>query len=232
MKHTGRRAARPKGSPSMLSGLLFRAYRTENNRLRRFLLGLAARLEDGEMYSQTMRRIFREYHRVEIGMYTHGSCFELSHVDPCTKIGRYCSIAADVRIFNQNHPMGFRSTHGFFFNHALEFCSEYLVRLIPLEVGNDVWIGCRAIIMPNVRSIGDGAVIAAGAVVNKDVPPYAIVCGNPARVVRYRFEPDTVRLLRESRWWERSIEELESVKQDFLRPLQEEDPEIVSAGGT
>jgi acetyltransferase-like isoleucine patch superfamily enzyme len=78
----------------------------------------------------------------------------------------------------------------------------------PLKIGNDVWCGVNSIILPNVREIGDGAVVAAGAVVNIDIPPYAIVAGNPARIVRYRFEKEVVDELLESKWWEKSIEEI------------------------
>ena len=71
----------------------------------------------------------------------------------------------------------------------------------PIHIGHDVWIGYGAIIMDGV-TIGTGAVVAAAAVVTKDVPPYAIVAGVPARIIRYRFDDDTIRRLLESRWWD------------------------------
>lgn len=222
---------RKKGSPTVISPLLFHFYRIDNNRLRKLILSLTRKLENDDFCSQTLRRLFSYYHKVEIGMYTHGGCFELSHIDPYTKIGRYCSIASEVRVFNQNHPLNFKSTHGFFFNPVLKFCDDYLANFIPLEIGNDVWIGCRAIIMPNVRRICDGAVIAAGAVVNKDVPPYAIVCGNPARVVRYRFSQGKIKELLESRWWEKPIEDLQRNREDYLQPLEEGNVDEDSVGG-
>ena len=85
-----------------------------------------------------------------------------------------------------------QSTHAFFFNPYFKYCTEDNLESIPLTVGNDVWIGHNAIIMPNVKSIGDGAVIAAGSVVNKDIPAYAVVVGNPARIVRYRFSKEKI----------------------------------------
>jgi hypothetical protein len=78
------------------------------------------------------------------------------------------------------------------------------------EIGNDVWIGDRAFIMAGVR-IGDGAVVAAGAVVTKDVPPYAVVGGVPARIIKYRFDQPTVDKLLELKWWRYDISEFGEV---------------------
>jgi serine acetyltransferase len=82
--------------------------------------------------------------------------------------------------------------------------------------------------MPGVSRVGDGAVIAAGAVVNKEVPPYAVVVGNPARVVRFRFSAPTIARLLASRWWEKSIQEIVPDIQQYVRPLepQQEFPEV------
>jgi len=107
--------------------------------------------------------------------------------------------------------------HGFFFNPKLGFVSEGLTRS-PLTIGNDVWLGHNSIIMPNVTSVGDGAVVAAGAVVNKDVPPYAVVVGNPGRVVRYRFDPATIERLLAERWWDKDIEDLRPDIDEYSRP--------------
>ena len=166
---------------------LFKLYRIHNNRLRRIILKILYRLENGDIYSPTLRKIFKEYHIVEIGIYSHGACFIPGQIDKYTKIGNYCSIAPTASVMNRNHPMEYKSTHGLFFNPLLDVCEKDKIEYIPLEIGNDVWIGHNAIIMPNVKIIRDGAVIAAGAVVNKDVPPYGVVVGNPGRVVRYRF---------------------------------------------
>jgi len=204
----------------MLAWMLFKLYGIDRHNIRRFIVWIVKKLEKGEYYSRTLRKIFRHYHAVDIGMYTHGGCFREWVVDPETTIGRYCSIAVGVRILTENHPMDFQSTHGFFFNPKLKYSAKNLVWRKPLTIGNDVWIGYNAIIMPNVSSVGDGAVIAAGSVVNKDVPPYAVVVGNPARTVRFRFSPETINQLRASRWWEKSISELEPEIQNFQRPLE------------
>jgi acetyltransferase-like isoleucine patch superfamily enzyme len=89
-----------------------------------------------------------------------------------------------------------------------------------LSIGNDVFIGHNAIILPTVEQIGDGAIIGAGSVVHKDVAPYAVVTGNPARVVRYRFSEKTIAQLLESRWWLRTIDELSSEIDSFQRPIE------------
>jgi hypothetical protein len=82
---------------------------------------------------------------------------------------------------NVNHPLAFWSTSGLFFNPANGLCDSWLVEHDPLEIGNDVWIGANAVILPEVNRISDGAVIDAGAVVNRDVPAYAVVLGNPGQ---------------------------------------------------
>ena len=121
-------------------------------------------------------------------------------------IGNYCSIANDVVIGLGKHPLNLFSTSTVFYRKEntlnvklvekdYEF-DEYL----PVSIGSDVWIGARAIIMDGVN-IGDGAVVAAGAVVTKDVPPYAIVAGVPSKIIKYRFEKNKIKELLESKWW-------------------------------
>jgi len=197
-----------------LSSLLYKMYGGRGI-VRKLATRLICCLEGGEYYSQTLRRIFKDYHGVEIGLYSHGGCFVPGQFDRFTSIGRYCSMAKSLRAMNRNHPLEYKSMHGFFFNPALKYCSEDKINYIPLKIGNDVWIGHNAIIMPNVKNISDGAVIAAGAVVNKDIPPYAVVVGNPSRVVRFRFSKEIIEELIASRWWEKSIEEIKPVIGEF-----------------
>ena len=125
-------------------------------------------------------------------------------------IGRYCAVAKHVDIGLSNHPTTWLSVNGRFYfpKHSgwHEIMPKPVYCGIPFRetafstVGNDVWIGDHVIIMGGV-SIGDGAVIAAGAVVTKDVPPYAIVGGVPARVLKYRFDEATVKELLSLQWW-------------------------------
>ena len=203
----------------MSNRLLVKLYAVK--RLRGLVLRAARRLEGGEFRSTTLREIFVKYWDVEVGLYTHGGCFEPYMVDVQTKIGRYSSIASGARIVNHNHPLSFKGTSGLFFNPELGLCDRWLVDHNPLEIGNDVWIGANAVIMPEVNRIGDGAVVGAGAVVNRDVPPFAVVLGNPARVVKYRFSDEVIARLLEEKWWEKDVDELAKEIGEFQVPMDE-----------
>lgn len=128
-------------------------------------------------------------------------------------VGRYCSIALDVKFPGPRHPVELLTTSAFIMGSPAEPWSAYLrdrgrefgnLQPNPQKkgtvIGNDVWIGQNAAIMRGLQ-IGDGAVIAASAVVTKDVPPYAIVGGNPARFIRWRFPQPVIEELRALRWW-------------------------------
>lgn len=178
---------------------------------------LAKSSEGGEMTSGTLREIFRRYHGVTVGDYTHGGCFTPHAFGRGTTIGRYSSIARSAFAATLNHPMDRKSMHGYFFNPGLGYTQDERV-YSQLSIGNDVWLGHNSIIMAGVNHIGDGAVIGAGAVVFKDVPPYAVVVGNPARVVRYRFSPETIQDLLAERWWERDMLDLKRDLGAFTTP--------------
>jgi virginiamycin A acetyltransferase len=127
-------------------------------------------------------------------------------------IGKYCALATGVRFImaGANHPTSGVSTFPF----AI-FGGEWRERTVDLiyemphggdtVVGNDVWIGYQAMIMPGIQ-IGDGAIVAAGSVVSRDVPPYGIVAGNPARLVRTRFDEADVARLLAAAWWDWPVE--------------------------
>ena len=153
-------------------------------------------------------------------MYSHGGCFDPGKFPPGTTIGRYCSIAKSVVVMNVNHPMNLKSSHAFFFNPGIGYSKIDLAEYSPLVIGNDVWIGYNALILPSCSHIGDGAIIGAGAIVHKNIPPYAVVVGNPCRVVRFRFSKEIIDDLLASRWWEKSIEELADDLPSFQRPLE------------
>ena len=120
----------------------------------------------------------------------------------------YRSIASGVRIFRANHPSGRFTTHPILYNPAMGYVAKDMLERPPLEIGHDVWIGANAIILPGVSRIGNGAVIGAGSVVTKDVGPYEIVAGNPARAIRMRFDERQIAALESSRWWELDRHEL------------------------
>lgn len=130
------------------------------------------------------------------------------------KIGKFCAVANMVRIGAPNHPMLRPSQHRFTYvpeyyephvNRDTDFFTDR--RAARITIGHDVWIGHAAIILPGVK-IGDGAVIAAGAVVNRDVQPYMVVGGVPARPIRERFSHSVAARLQEIAWWNWSDAEL------------------------
>ncbi|PSM50623.1 acetyltransferase [Chroococcidiopsis sp. CCALA 051] len=132
-------------------------------------------------------------------------------------IGKFCSIASDCKIGLGSHPTrSFVSTHPIFFSTrkqaGLTFSDkDYFKECDLITIGNDVWIGTNTIILDGV-SIGDGAIIAAGAVVTKDVAAYAIYGGVPAKLIRYRFEKEVVDFLLKFKWW---LKDEEWLKQNF-----------------
>ncbi|MBO9616383.1 MAG: CatB-related O-acetyltransferase [Dyadobacter sp.] len=140
-----------------------------------------------EMDSDLLRELFQIQYRVAVGKYSYG-CFDPERIPAGTQIGRYCSFGPGVRIFNGNHGINWASTHPYLYNPRLGYVEQERISRNALVIGDDVWIGANAIILPNVGSIGTGAVIGAGAVVTKDVPAFAIVAGNPATFIRSRFE--------------------------------------------
>lgn len=201
------------------SAILVWAYRAPSARVRRLIRKLILWREGGELRSESLRQIFAAYHGVEVGLYSYG-CFTPRDIPPGTRIGRYCSIAPGVVIFNANHPLEHRSLHPFFYNPELGVVPEETITRGKIVIGHDVWIGRNALITPRVRSIGNGAVVGAGCVVTRDVPAYAVVAGNPGRVIRYRFPHVIQEQIEASRWWERSIEELRGCVDAFVSPVQ------------
>jgi acetyltransferase-like isoleucine patch superfamily enzyme len=117
-------------------------------------------------------------------------------------IGRYCSIARNVAIGPGNHNLSSVSTHPFLYSVKYKFITNNIKPLknIPPIIGNDVWIGMNSTILNNVE-IGDGAIIGAGSVVTKDVKPYSVVGGVPAKHIKFRFSDDIIKQLLEINWW-------------------------------
>ncbi len=138
-----------------------------------------------------------------------------------TSIGKFCSIAAHTRINPGNHPMERASQSHFTYRASAYFAdaeddAAFFAwrRAHRVIIGHDVWIGHGAIILPG-RKIGTGAVIAAGAIITKDLPDYAIAVGNPARILRYRFECSIMDRLIALGWWDWSHAQLREALDDF-----------------
>lgn len=156
--------------------------------------------------------------RVKAGRYTY---IGVNNSMQDVEIGAFCSIGSYNAIGGGVHPMDQPSTSPVFYEK--ENCFKQPDFLygdgVTLEqpkttIGNDVWIGDQCFIKAGVK-VGDGAVVGAHAVVTHDVPPYAIVAGNPARVLRYRFKEEEIAALLQLKWWEWSDEEIKKNKSRF-----------------
>lgn len=150
-----------------------------------------------------------EYMTVEIGRYSysrdHITVHEWKNNQCKVRIGNFCSIAKNCHVYlNENHRYDWVTTYPFGHIHQ-EVFSSFNGKGHPhgngdIVIGNDVWLGENVTIMSGV-TIGDGAVVAANSHVVKDVPAYAIVGGNPAKVIKYRFSDDVVQKLLQIQWW-------------------------------
>jgi len=153
------------------------------------------------------------------GSYIGSNC-EFTRCD----IGRFCSIGSNIRVVSANHPScGFVSSHPAFYSDTYFFSyvkeskfNEHLTTEAgyECEIGNDVWIGDNVLIKGGV-TIGDGAVIGMGSVVTKDVEPYTIVAGVPAKKIRRRFNDDTADALLRIRWWDNTPEWIADHSEEF-----------------
>lgn len=127
-------------------------------------------------------------------------------------IGRYCQLGPCVAIYAINHP----------YTHLTSYVNRTLFdgrmkqhqRPSTITIGSDVWIGHGAIVLPHV-TIGDGAVVGAGAIVTRDVEAFSVVAGNPARCIRRRFNEETTALVRSLRWWDMTPDQLTSLEPLF-----------------
>lgn len=145
------------------------------------------------------------FNNVSVGRYTYFAGD--NSINYCS-IGRYCSIAPGVKIGVGVHPSkDVVSTFPLFYANIQEYDIKFVKKnnfstYSKIKIGNDVWIGTNAIILDGV-SVGDGAIIGAGAVVTKDVEPYSVVGGVPAKLIRYRFDKYKIEKLLLIKWWDK-----------------------------
>lgn len=144
-----------------------------------------------------------------------------SKISHCN-IGKFCAISWDCTIGAVPHPIDNISINAFPYKRKMGFIEEDIrLEIRKVSIGNDVWIGANSVILSGVE-IGHGAVIGAGAVVTKDVPPYAIVVGVPAKVIKYRFSEDIIEELLEIKWWDRDEKSLQNNINLFQKKLTKE----------
>ena len=136
-----------------------------------------------------------------------------------TTIGNFTAIGRNTTIGLGRHPMNHISTQNIFYkknNMNNRWVKPINSTVLPITIGNDVWIGVEALILDGVN-VGNGAVIGARSVVTKDVPPYAIVVGSPAKIVKYRFNEEIIKRLQEIKWWDFTDEELDKYIEIFRK---------------
>lgn len=148
----------------------------------------------------------KKYKKFDIGDYTYGK--PKIYADPSSfKLGKFCSIADGVTIYaGGEHNYNWVSSYNFSARFDCKVCTDSKGDVF---IGNDVWIGDGSLILSGVN-IGNGAVIAAHSVVTKDVNPYEIVGGNPARHIKYRFDQTQINSLLKIKWWDWDIKEIET----------------------
>jgi acetyltransferase-like isoleucine patch superfamily enzyme len=141
-------------------------------------------------------------------------------------VGRFTLIGSRVSIGGFGHPLSYLSIGAFQWGQNLEawgyprdfsknFDSNIRPKGVLTEIGSDCWVGDNSVVLAG-RKLGHGCIVGAGSVVTNDVPPYAIVVGNPAKVIRFRFSDDLISQLIETHWWELEIEDLVNI--DFTNP--------------
>lgn len=155
--------------------------------------------------------------KVEIGDYTFIN--ENTRIDfNCKSVGKYCSISHGVKLGLGSHPLNLLSTSPVFYSKSRKVVRNDTYDEISdkgySRIGNDVLIGANALILAGI-TVHDGAVIAAGSVVTKDVPPYAIVAGNPAKIIKYRFSEEEIFKLLLINWWDKPIRDIIAYTKDY-----------------
>jgi acetyltransferase-like isoleucine patch superfamily enzyme len=159
------------------------------------------------MKAQINRSILDDEVRIsEYAIISDSKIGYLSSVGKYTKIihceiGKFCSVSWDATINAVSHPVDHLTINAFpYVPYVGNFVKDRSQSYKKVVIRNDVWIGANSVIMPGI-TIGNGAIIGAGAVVTKDVPDYAIVAGVPAKIIKYRFDQETINKLLELKWW-------------------------------
>lgn len=197
--------------------------------LRRFsiivtLLVLVSRVMRWHRFDLARAYIKRVYN-MRVGKYSYGFAQVCNRYSSLSEMGAFCSLAHNVTIIEANHPLTLATTHPFAYDQGYGFSPEHIPvsaqhpRNTAVTIGHDVWIGANSTILSGLN-LGTGSVVGAGSVVTKDVPPYAIVAGAPARIIRYRFDEATIAALLDTQWWTWTDRELKQTIGSFQTPDQ------------
>lgn len=186
-------------------------------KFKKIIENLIKKVEGGEFWSVSLRKIYKDNYGMIIGNGTYGVFKQEKY--KYIQFGNYCSIAKGLEYFPRNHPKEFSTMHPIFYNSDMGFVKESPIEYSKLYVGHDVWIGANVIITSKCNKIGNGAIIGAGSVVTKDVEPYTIVAGNPAKIIGKRFDDqEVIELLEKSKWYEMSLDELKKYSEYIENP--------------
>lgn len=191
-----------------MNQFLFKLYFLLPVRFRGIITKVIIKKENGYMYSPTIRAIYKQGFNIDIGYGTYGGCFNLTNIPSGVIFGNYCSIASNIKIFRANHPKENFTSHPLLYNPIAGYVIEDKLDRPRLHIGNDVWIGEWTIILPKVKTIGDGAIIGAGSIVTKNVEPYTIIAGNPAIKIGKRFNDDIIDKIIATKWYRMQKKEL------------------------
>lgn len=170
----------------------------------------SAKVNNSKLKYYSRMKDYSEIHSSNLGEYSYISQYSI--VNKST-IGKFCSISNGCYIGLWEHNTQV-STHSFYlYEHSGDFVegyTDYDKDTIETVLGNDVLVGANAVIMKGVK-IGDGAIIGASSVVTKDVPSYSVVVGNPARVIKYRYNKEDIEWLLQLKWWDFSRDKLKKI---------------------
>ena len=177
---------------------------------------------DGRIRIEENARISRTelYGDIEIGRYSsiNGPNVDLYAGKGKIRIGKFCSIARNVSFQLANHSIDYLTTYNIYKNIFKEEAGFEENSKGDIVIGHDVWIGAHVVILPGAN-IGHGAVVAANAVVNSKVPPFSVVGGTPAKIIKYRFDPETIDGILKLKWWDWDIDQIKKKADLFAKPI-------------